>query len=200
MAVKKPKTTQAPPLVAPTTPETPDLRPPAAPPQAAYWRGRDFPRKPGTKRAKAQPMRTTSSAPADLRPRTILPGLLLDSTSKEEKAGEVIRNVELLQEFEQFKTAILPAVAEDLKRGLSAEDILRKYQAVAAAKMVSLIPSEREGYAASRDILDRSLGKAIERKAIKHQFEELDERQLDAMIESKLKDIEGTVVGDDDNE
>ena len=45
--------------------------------------------------------------------------------------------IDQLMEFEEFRGSILPAIREDIKAGLSADEIRKKYEAVAAAKMVT---------------------------------------------------------------
>ena len=171
---------------------------PAAPPQGAYWKGRNFPPKPGSRRAKAQPARTTSSAVANLGERRFIPQQALPELQTLDEAKQTsLQLVEELQEFEEFKKDILPSLQRDLKAGLRAEEIVEKYKSLAAARMVSLLSDKKLGHTAAKDILDRGLGKAIERKAIKHQFHDMDEKQLDSLIQSRLKDIE---IGEDDSD
>lgn len=164
---------------------------------AQYWKGRPFPPKAGSRRAQIVPKRTTSNAPADLRPRMPLPPVVADLGVASSRATDTNNDKQLdlvaaLQEFEQFKEALLPALQQDVKGGLTAQEIMQKYQSVAAARLVSLLPSMNPKFAASAatQILDRTLGKAVERKAIAHQFQDLSEKELDALIISTLQDDE----------
>ncbi|MCK5020956.1 MAG: hypothetical protein KAS32_28335 [Candidatus Peribacteraceae bacterium] len=107
---------------------------------------------------------------------------------------ELARAVKLhdqLAAFESFKNEILPALRADLKTGLDAAAIYDKYQAYAAARGVTIaMTSADEGKSlqAIKDILDRAQGKAVERRETKHQFEELSDEELDAMVLTELED------------
>ena len=101
-------------------------------------------------------------------------------------------NLDKLAEFEEFEAHILPALRKDLQSGMTAEEIMKKYQAVAAARLVSTAMGDADsskGVSASKDILDRTLGKAKESKEIKHKFEDLPEDEIDSLLKSKLADL-----------
>ena len=97
---------------------------------------------------------------------------------------------DLIDEFAQFREEILPAIRQDLKRGMSAKAIRQKYLALAAARQVSIAldPKTQEGtaLAAIKDVSDRVEGKAKETQEITHKMKEVSDDQLDAMILSKL--------------
>lgn len=63
-------------------------------------------------------------------------------------------------------TQLKPIIAAALKYGGGADTILRKSQAVAAVKLLELLNSDRDDVRlkAADKILDRSVGKAVERK------------------------------------
>lgn len=103
------------------------------------------------------------------------------------------RNIDTMAEFEAFKENILPALRQDIKSGKSAEQIYAKYAAIAAARGVSIAMTEVDSgkaLSALRDILDRTQGKAVERIAVKHRFENLKEEELDALLISRAREIE----------
>jgi uncharacterized protein (DUF433 family) len=118
--------------------------------------------------------------------------VVANGSARDVANSKQIDTVAALQEFEQFKESMLPALQKDLSDGLSAEQIMKKYQAVAAARIVSLLPNLNPKFAASAasQILDRTMGKAVERKAIAHQFQDLSEKEIDALIVSTLKESE----------
>lgn len=114
--------------------------------------------------------------------------------AKENKMEEkMIRSMDDLTEFEEFREAVLPALRKDLAAGMSAEEIQKKYAAYAAARTVSIATTsqdDQKALAAARDIQDRALGKAVERKKITHEMENAPEEELDAYLLSKLDDME----------
>lgn len=101
------------------------------------------------------------------------------------------RNLDLLAEFQKFKDEIAPILQEDLRANLSAQDLYTKYQAMAAARGISIALTETDSakaLAAIRDIQDRAGGKATERKEVTHKHEKLPDDQLDALLMSKFED------------
>lgn len=151
-------------------------------PQKAYWKGRQYPGTPGSRRARITPGKTVAI-------RSATSGRS-NSPTLDERKNEGYEIAEALAEFQEFKETLLPALQGDVQSGMTAEEILKKYQAVAAAKMVSLLNDRKVGYAAAKELLDRTMGKAIERKAVRHQFEDLSEKEIDALIVSAMKEVE----------
>lgn len=107
--------------------------------------------------------------------------------------GTMAKDLDRLAEYEQFCEEILPALRKDLKAGLSDEQILQKWKAVAAARAVSLTGSKQDAVAlaASKDILDRTGGKAVERKLVAHRLEKLPDEQLEALLLTELAEDGG---------
>lgn len=107
------------------------------------------------------------------------------------------RTLDELASFEDFKEKILPAIREDVASGMTATQLREKWSAyVQACQLTDSVTAEKasERIAARKDILDRTEGKAMERKESTHRFEKLEDDQLDALLKSKMKEV----VGDDD--
>lgn len=101
--------------------------------------------------------------------------------------------VDSLAEYESFRQTLLPKIREDLQEGLEAEDILKKYQAYVAARLVSIAlanPDASQAQAAAKDILNRIQGKPTENKKVEHKFENLDDKELEAILQTELSDLE----------
>lgn len=97
-----------------------------------------------------------------------------------------------LADFEEFKSDILPALRRDVKSGKSADELREKYKNIIVARQISIaLTDEDSGKAlsAARDLIDRLEGKAVERKAIAHKFEQLPDEQVDSLIEQRLKEL-----------
>lgn len=98
-----------------------------------------------------------------------------------------------LSEFEKFREEILPALRKDLGSGLTAQEVYDKYQAHAAARGITIaMTSTKESSAlvAIKDILDRTQGKAIERKIVAGKFDGLSDQDLRALVMTEIDDEE----------
>ncbi len=105
-----------------------------------------------------------------------------------------------LAAFEDFRHEILPALQKDLKAGLSDEKIIAKYRAVVAARMVTHaldLENPSVSLAATKDLMDRTMGRAVERKQIEHRLGKLPEEELDAILLTKLQDVEDQDGGEE---
>lgn len=105
----------------------------------------------------------------------------------------MVKAMDMLAEFEEFRESILPALRKDVQSGMEAQQIIKKYRALAAAKMVTgmFVPLSPVSQAAARDILDRGDGKAVESKKVEHKFEGVSDEDLKALLKSKLADDGG---------
>lgn len=91
--------------------------------------------------------------------------------------------------FQEWKEHILPELRELLVKGVSAKEIVKKYENYAAARAITIAITETDSskaLSAVKDIIDRASGKAVERKKITHELEELSEEQLNAIGASEL--------------
>lgn len=111
------------------------------------------------------------------------------SSSKE--LNKMAHTLDALAEFEQFREEILPALRNDLGSGLTAQQVYDKYQAYAAARGITIaMTSTKESSAlvAIKDILDRTQGKAVERKIIAGKFDGLSDQDLRALVATEVDD------------
>lgn len=98
-----------------------------------------------------------------------------------------------LQKFEDFEANVLPALQEDVKKGLSPLELQDKYAALVTARAITGALKDKSGGMAqslSKDMLDRKHGKSVERKEVKHTLESLSEAELDSLIKSEEEDLE----------
>lgn len=103
------------------------------------------------------------------------------------------RTLDHLSEFDDFRAKLLPALRKDIESGMTAKEIREKYQATAQARLIMALLADDDSKAirAAQDILDRTEGKAVERKAHVHKFQDLPEEQLDALLATELSKITG---------
>lgn len=106
--------------------------------------------------------------------------------------NDMAKNLDALREFEKFKSEILPKIQKMLKEGKKAEDIIAWGQSLAAARLVTdALTNEDSNQALKsvKEVLDRGLGKPVEKVQTTHKFEKLKEEELDALLESRLAEI-----------
>lgn len=116
-----------------------------------------------------------------------------------------VNGIDELAVYDELMSGVLLAVREDIKKGLDAEAILAKYAGLAAARVTTIALTDLDSgkaLAASKDILDRALGKARERKELTHKLDKVDDKQLDAILLTELEslEVEYEDVSEDDSE
>ncbi len=101
--------------------------------------------------------------------------------------------VDKIMRFEDFETNILPALQKDVKAGMSTKDLRAKYASLIQARLITealINPDAGKALVAATDILNRSEGKATEKKEVTHRFDSLSDQELDAVLESETQDLE----------
>lgn len=96
-----------------------------------------------------------------------------------------------IAEFEDFREKVLPDLRKALENGMTAEQIRKKYHAYLQAREISIGLTEedpRVALTAIKRIIEAEEGKATEKKDISVKYEELSEEELDALIETELKE------------
>lgn len=108
-----------------------------------------------------------------------------------------------LAAFQEFRETVAPALRAMVEKKVPPEEMIRQFQSLLTARALTIALTSRDqakSLAAVKDVLDRGLGKAVERRETKHVLEQLKDQELDALLESKLKasgQIE--VIEDDDS-
>lgn len=98
-----------------------------------------------------------------------------------------------LSDYEDFMKQIPKEVRNALLEGASASDIYKQFSHIAAARAVVVAMTEKDSgkaLQAAKEILDRSEGKAVERKENTHKFDKLSEEELDSMLASELEELD----------
>lgn len=94
--------------------------------------------------------------------------------------------------YNEIFDKVLPELKTDIAKGLTAIDLAKKYSQLAQARMITTALTDADSSrstAAAKDILDRAHGKATENKKIEHSMAQASDAELDALIESKLRDV-----------
>lgn len=110
----------------------------------------------------------------------------------------MVKTIDELAQFEEFKTTILPALQREVEKGTPGPELLARFQTHAAARLITIIltdPDSGRATAAIRELSDRVEGKAAQKIEQVHRFEKLSDNELDSLVTSKLKEL-----NDDDDE
>jgi hypothetical protein len=108
----------------------------------------------------------------------------------EQKIRNLCNMTDDLSLLDQIKAEILPKIQKDLLEGKSAAEILEKYQSFAAARLVSNLVTEADSgksNMAAKEVLDRTLGKSVEKRETTHKYADLTDDELDALVSSRAK-------------
>lgn len=82
----------------------------------------------------------------------------------------------------------LRQVKEDIKAGMKTEDLLKKYEVYAAGALISSMVDPRSTVAAAEKVLDRTMGKPLQKTESTHKLEKLSDQELDAFLKTQLKE------------
>jgi len=103
------------------------------------------------------------------------------------------RSLDELAAYEEIIAGLPKDLKQALINGDSAEMLYKKYSNIAAVRVLQILFTEKDSgkaLSAAKELLDRTHGKAVERKHIKHELEGLDDDALDALILSEAKEAE----------
>jgi hypothetical protein len=102
---------------------------------------------------------------------------------------KMVNMIDRLEKFRQFEEEILPALQRAIAKGVSAEEIYKKYEAHLAARTITIAltdPDAAKANAAIREAMDRSKGKATEKVELEHKYSKLKREEVEALLESQL--------------
>lgn len=105
----------------------------------------------------------------------------------------MIRKIDNRNELVEMIQSLPKQLRQAIIDGSAPEQIYKDNLPIAAARIVAIAATERNpsvALAAAKDILDRVQGKAVERKLVKHQLEDVPDDQLDAILISELEGVE----------
>lgn len=120
----------------------------------------------------------------------------MSSKKRNDGRREQYRMAKLLDEksqFEEFKEEILPKVRAMLREGKTSEEIRRFAQSYVTARQVTIaLTSENEAAVlkAADALTFQNEGKPKERTEHTHKFGKLPDNELDAVLTSKLRELE----------
>ena len=105
----------------------------------------------------------------------------------------MVHDIDAYAQFQMFKETVLPAIRKDVIAGLSADQLYKKYENMAAARAISIAASEYDSgkaMSAIKDILDRTAGRPTEKKEVTHRYADLKDEELQALLETEMDELE----------
>lgn len=117
-----------------------------------------------------------------------------------ERLNDMVEALDEKDALLELREALLPALREDLAKGLSTQDIMAKYEKFAIARTIQIVLTETDSAKAlnaAKDLLDRVHGKAVEKKDIQHRLGRLPDKELQAVLASELEEFEDGTEGAD---
>lgn len=99
--------------------------------------------------------------------------------------------IESQERYAEFKAMILPQLRDAVKSGMTTEQIYKKFSSLAAARTVTIALSAQDSsnaLAAIKEMQDRAHGKPKEIKEHSHKYASLTDSEVDALMESRLKE------------
>jgi len=112
------------------------------------------------------------------------------SRSPQDRAAEALDQLAL---FEKFQREVLEKFQSMVLEGKTEKEIYAVCAPMAAARTATIAltdPDSNKALAAAKDVLDRHGGKATERKVVQHQYENLSDTELDALLLSQAAEAD----------
>ncbi len=128
----------------------------------------------------------------------VTPGMKKNSVE-----DRMVSFIDRATKFEEFERDILPALQESVRRGEAPAAMRRKYLSHVQARQITEAltnPDATKALAAVNSILDREEGKPVERKDVQHRLGKLNEKELDALLISKIDDMPAEALDGGDEE
>lgn len=105
----------------------------------------------------------------------------------------MVETLDAINDFQEYRSSMIPELRKALEGGAAPKHILGLAKSYAAARLAHIVATETDparALAAIKDLLDRTEGKAIERKDVRHRLDQVDEREVDALLLSSLNELE----------
>ena len=100
--------------------------------------------------------------------------------------------VDELKEFDKWRSEFLPLIRKDMLSQLPAQEILKKYKRIAAARLVMELvnPVARTAVSAAKDIMDRTEGRAKETVEHTHKYDNMSDSEITSHLKSLRQDVD----------
>jgi hypothetical protein len=100
-----------------------------------------------------------------------------------------IKDLDEATRLAAFRENLSDSIKRDLEKGLDAEQLMSKYESMAVARLITILqtePDSGKALGAVKELLDRIQGKPTQKQEVKHQYEKLQDDELDAVLNTML--------------
>lgn len=104
----------------------------------------------------------------------------------------ILKKLEKLQHDELFRAELSPLLVKAVKERWSVEKIYKECSSFIAAKavMVALLEDDAgKAMTAVKEVLDRGIGKPVEKREIRATYQNLSDNELDNLLTSALGEV-----------
>jgi hypothetical protein len=104
----------------------------------------------------------------------------------------IVRSLDALADYDSYTKNVAPKLRRAVDENWGPEKIYKEFGSMVAAKVVScalLEPDTAKSVAASKEVLDRALGKPKERVENTHKYAALPDSELDQLLRTTLEDM-----------
>ncbi len=105
----------------------------------------------------------------------------------------MVETLDAFDDFQEYRASMIPELRKALEAGAVPKHILGLAKSYAAARLAHIVATETDparALTAIKELLDRTEGKSIERKDVRHRLDQVDEREVDALLLSSLNELE----------
>lgn len=116
--------------------------------------------------------------------------------------NRMTRALDQLAEYESFAESVAPLLRQAIKEGWDSSRMENdpRIQALLVARQLSIALTEKDtgkALAALKDARDRTTGKPTEKIETTHKLEKMDDKELDALLLSKMGEVDSDEIPDD---
>lgn len=108
---------------------------------------------------------------------------------EEERMARIMTKLEGYEEWQKDVPALLKKA---ILEGKDASQLYEQFSSVAAVRVIQILMTEGDSgkaLAAAKELLDRQYGRATEKKIVRHQFDDMPDDDLDAILISELEEL-----------
>lgn len=102
-----------------------------------------------------------------------------------------LESIDQARKLMAFKESLPKYLLDDITGGLGPDEIMKKYEVAAVARLIHILNSEEDSTKAlnaAREILDRVQGKPTQKQEVKHRYEKLKDDELDSVLDTLLEE------------
>lgn len=111
-------------------------------------------------------------------------------------------NIDRMAAFREFENNFAPEIRKALLSGKTEKQIMERYKPLIGARLVqiALTGEDSQALGASKEIFDRLDGKSAQKTETTHKFAHLPDQELDALVQTKVAQLEAMSPSDQAND